>query len=380
MMKRQSGFTLIEIIVVMAIIGLSLALSSDMLLGLLNQYKQQGKIAETNIEGMIGLDLMRQDIERAGYGLPWVIGVAYQEASEAGASAYNDSPNNPPRPIVNGNNTEWAAPGSGVGNSDCLVIKAANVARNDASQKWTYLLTTGTHTWSAADSSAENLQNGDYAIVLTPGTSVNDTRTLVSVGGVWGPQQAGGTFASFLPLAADPQPLFVYGITNSSGGPLRMPFNRADYYIADPMDPSTANSIPARCAPNTSILVKSVIGQGTGALSGRRTDKLPILDCVADMKVIFRLDTNGDGTIDTASDTLIVGGTPLTAQQIRTQVREIRVYILAHEGQKDPTYTQNPTIIPVGDFGLTHNYNLGTNVNYRWKLYTIVVQPKNMRQ
>jgi len=103
------------------------------------------------------------------------------------------------------------------------------------------------------------------------------------------------------------------------------------------------------------------------------------------MKVIFRLDTNGDGTIDRVTDFLNdPSGLPLSAQDIRKQVREIRVYILAHEGEVDKSFTYPTASIRVGDAnidsGLGHTYNLGTYVHYRWKLYTIVVQPKNMRQ
>jgi prepilin-type N-terminal cleavage/methylation domain-containing protein len=101
MINRKTGFTLMELIIVMAILGLVLAATSDTFVGLLRQYKQQGKIAETNIEGIIGLELMRQDVETAGFGLPWVIptGVTYNEA----AVGYNDSPSSPPKAILSDN-------------------------------------------------------------------------------------------------------------------------------------------------------------------------------------------------------------------------------------------------------------------------------------
>ena len=85
-MKRDAGFTLIELLVVMVIMIFALAVTSNMFVGLLNQYKQQSKITETNIQGMVGLELLRQDIERAGYGLPWQTPdpITYSEASVAG--------------------------------------------------------------------------------------------------------------------------------------------------------------------------------------------------------------------------------------------------------------------------------------------------------
>jgi hypothetical protein len=152
-----------------------------------------------------------------------------------------------------------------------------------------------------------------------------------------------------------------------------MPFNRADYYIWRAHTNPAQDEVPDRCAPNTGVLRKAVISHADG---GRR-DVLPLLDCVADLQVIYRRDTDDDGTIDNTTDDI----SALTTQQIRDQVKEIRVYILAHEGQRDVNYTQTPTTIYVGDPGIGggRNFNIGTNVNYRWKLYTLVVKPNNLR-
>jgi hypothetical protein len=113
--------------------------------------------------------------------------------------------------------------------------------------------------------------------------------------------------------------------------------------------------------------------------------ELPLLDCVADMQVIYRRDSNGDGSIDNTTDDI----SALTAQQIRDQVKEVRVYILAHEGQFDRNYTySNSTITipaapdPGAGLGSTFDFNARgiTNwQNYRWKLYTMVVKPNNLR-
>ena len=73
--------------------------------------------------------------------------------------------------------------------------------------------------------------------------------------------------------------------------------------------------IPQACAPNTGILYKATINQSDGAIINQSDGyPLAILDCVADMQVIYRLDTNNDGTIDSPPVNDISG---LTAQQIQ---------------------------------------------------------------
>jgi hypothetical protein len=80
----------------------------------------------------------------------------------------------------------------------------------------------------------------------------------------------------------------------------------------------------------------------------------------------------------------------LSAQEIREQVKEVRVVILAHEGQRDTAYTFPNNTVDTrfdlndgsrldGPFGI--NYDLTTIANYqnyRWKVYRLVVKPKNL--
>jgi hypothetical protein len=58
--------------------------------------------------------------------------------------------------------------------------------------------------------------------------------------------------------------------------------------------------------------MNSLINQTDGV----RGVGMPLLDCVADMQIIFRLDSDGDGDID--SDNVVLNnasGAALTAQQ-----------------------------------------------------------------
>jgi prepilin-type N-terminal cleavage/methylation domain-containing protein len=379
MIKRERGFTLIELLITMVIFILVIAAGSQIFTGLLTQFKQQSKIAETNIEGIVGLEIFRQDIEHAGYGLPWNIpsGVTYSEASSttvcgsANPINYNDAAPNAPRATVSGNN-------NCTNNSDYLVIKAVTVATNDTSSKWTELVYCSTcsttcpspygffsanvcyRDWSP---SAENLTSNDLVTVIYPGATPVTERLLEANSGTFSATSFSSIDSSWLPTGATDNIRIVYGLRGSGNAPQR-PFNRADYYI------STSN-VPQRCAPNTGVLQKATMDYNGGF------NQWPLLDCVADLQMVYRRDTDGDGTVDNTIDDI----SALSAQQIRDQVKEIRVYILAHEGQRDVNYTHTPATIYVGDpaIGGGQNFNIGTNVNYRWKLYTIVVKPNNLR-
>ncbi len=424
MIKRRDGFTLTELMITMVIFVLVIAAASNIFSGLVTQFKQQSKIAETNIEGIAGLELMRFDIEQAGYGLPWNVdangdGFAdadwtnlanYKEAVSTGSpdpANYNDADDatgtggNAPRAIVCDNNV-------GYNNSDYLVIKATNIATNDTAQKWTYIANAGSNNtlMTQFGSSAEDLVDGERVIVTIP--SKDDSQKILLTDDTSGSRKFFASFdtdlttftnnyADLVPFANSYQTHLIYGVDDNTD--LRMPFNRADFFIERP------SSIPSQCAPNTGVLYKTTVNHKDGKLS-----YFPLLDCVADMQITFRLDMNDDGTAATISDAngttinnTTEGVLPANVQEtlnnaalIRQRLKEIRVYILAHEGQKDATYTFNnftgmatcPTCITVGNAAaddnaaLTKDFDLSIIPefrNYRWKVYSMSIIPYNLR-
>lgn len=388
-LPTEKGFTLVELMITMVIFVLVIAAASQIFTGLLTQFKQQSKIAETNIEGIVGLDLLRQDLEHTGLGLPWNIpsGTTYSEASStticgtANPSTYNDSTSNPPRAVISGNN-------NCTNSSDYLVIKAVNVATNDPSSKWTELVYASScaspyssfatnvckRAWSP---STEDLSSSDYVIVVSPGTTSSTERLLNANSGIFTATSLSNINSSWLPTSASDNVRIVYGLRGSGNAPQR-PFNRADYYI------STSN-VPQRCAANTGVLLKATMDYNGGF------NQWPLLDCVADMQVDYWLDADNDGNINWPPSDDISG---LTAVQIRDRVKEIRVYIVAHEGQKDINYDFSmnntreflSTTEILGVNSRTLNFaNLKNQIGnpeykyYRWKIYTIVVKPVNLR-
>ena len=389
---------MVELMITMVIFVLVIAAASNIFSSLLNQFKQQTKIAETNIEGVIGLQILRADIEQAGYGLPFDLdGISYTEAV-GDAADYNDATSNPPRAIVADNN-------NGFNGSDILVVKATNVATNSDSQNWAYISNTGENNimrrWTNSSGLViedENLSSGARVIVLRPmlGTS---RQVLVSSAGTFYARfysNLSNFSDDFEPFANSFETYLVYGI-NKDTDP-RMPFNRADYYVRRP----SVSEMPTRCAPGTGVLYKATVNHNGGGYS-----EMPLLDCAADMQIVLGLDMDENGAVETFT---VPGGVPFTsplaettasiqatladAALLRARLKDVRVYILAQEGQRDTFYTYPEAAVDLADqdLGVIKTFDFSdpngdedtsdeiTNwQNYRWKIFTLVVQPVNLR-
>ncbi len=390
----QTGFTLVELMITMVVFVLAIAAASQIFTGLLTQFKQQSKISETNIERIIGLDILRRDIEHAGYGLPWNGLITYSESS-ANPFSLNDAPSSAPRAIISQDSATYSSPNDIFDGSDYLVIKSVNVARNDTCEKWTYLkfYSPYTTTWTTQ---SENLDSTDRVIVISPGNTELMRHTLVVNGTDFYTTYNDVTTSAWLP-SSNIDTRIVYGINDSSSNLPVRPFNRADYFIQIP------TTMPQQCAIGTGILYKATMDHDTGGT----LNYLPLLDCAADMQVVYGIDTNAtlDDEVNCYADDLssVFVLSPVDAENIRNRVIEVRVYILAHEGQIDRAFSFTPPISPssiqVGEnlpssSGILNCNTGGSSVgrtfdfdligitdweNYRWKVYTIAVKPKNMR-
>jgi hypothetical protein len=185
--------------------------------------------------------------------------------------------------------------------------------------------------------------------------------------------------ANFAPPATPNDPngvrYLVYGLNLNDT--ISRPFNRTDYFIL-------TTNVPSHCAPGTGVLEKATLNQG-----GTGFTFFPIVDCVADFQIVYHLDTDEDGGSDTEVNADGLNG--LTAEQIRDRVKEIRCYILTHEGGLDRSYTYPNDTINVGEIdtdGTTllfgRNFDLSEDIagnwaNYRWKVVSMTVAPKNLK-
>jgi prepilin-type N-terminal cleavage/methylation domain-containing protein len=387
--KSNKGFTLVELVVVMLIFIVVIVLSSQAFEHILTDASQEGKKAESNIQGVVGLELMRTDIEHAGYGLPWVLSTpaTFKEMSSAANSlaagidstTFNDSALTPttidankvPRAFQSGKSTS-----TGI---DYLVVKSVVAGLNGTAKKWAFVKysgTNGANSYIKKWNSADDLASGDNVITINSAQRqliVDSSNKYYYAPTISGTNPV--TVPSGFAPAMNTDIYLTYGVDTVA---LRMPYNRADYYVKVP-----SSGISKRCAPGTGNLYK-----GTTNHTGGGVTQNPLLDCIADMQVVYSLDTNGDGLIDLHVDES--GISQLSAQDIRSQVKEVRVYILTHEGKADRNYSYPSQTITVGEFGSGRTWNENTPThdlstafganwrNYRWKVYKMVVIPRNL--
>lgn len=410
MIKRRryissvQGFSLVELIVSMAVFIVVLIVAAQNFDAIIKSASKYSKSEESNIEGIIGLEMMRHDLEQMGFGLPWSFGVGLDyDESTVSDSTMNDAPSGIPRPFVGYYNFSSAVIG----------VKASTVGTAKASQRWTYIpfqnYSANPYESRPVNLGANTPKKDDKVIALL--TSFN-SYTAASLRIAASDTSAGNKFSikydniqpdnPFRPQS-DQDTLYVYGIAGQETT-LRMPFNRADFFV------EKGTSVPAFCAANTGVLYKATVNHDGVGVEGGGYTKLPLLDCVASMQVVLGWSSNAgtDNVQDSISTysslplsgsgdvvTIAAGAaTPLDAsvikqwladkdaKRIREQLKLVKVYVLAQEGKRDAGYTYPLSSILIGGSGegsLVRTYNLSEEQrHFRWKLYKIIVKPKNL--
>ena len=398
--KNERGFSLVEMLIVLAIFVIVIIITGQSFSLILKSAAKLFKSEESNIQGVVGLETLRHDLNQAGFGLATETGPAYDAEAAAGKSVeLNDPLEGPPRPVAALERVPGGITCNGGASdkpddqgylllpcSDYLTLKATNLGYSPAAHRWNYLVfdehSVTPNEWQ---SSAENLQNGDSVVVLRNWIYANKVySTLEPSSGKFYHTFGKTAFNGFTSAAAST--MNIYGVDT---GTLKMPFNRADYFVAKPSD---ASLMSASCASGTGVLYKATLNQSDGKLT-----YMPLIDCVADMQVVFAWDTDNNGSSDTwtNADGTSKSGPGTGMQQalttnndslssvlnIRNNLKMIKVYILAQDGRRDPEYV-NQDKIRVGDeeSNLINTVDVTTAEfrNYRWKLYRIFASPKNL--
>ena len=374
--RDRCGVTLVELIVAMGIFATAIVGLYTVYDRLLQHQSKEYRLSESEMEMGIAKSLIERDLIMAGYGI-------MDDYSGYSAAAVK---------------TVSAADGGS--NPDILTLRGTALGiGSQAAQKWTSVadVVAGTPSFSVSDDVRENLQTGDRIIITNPsGGTDAKTKTLLTQGASWlfsyvSPTSnpvsvpAGVAYTSLHPgylLYA----LNVPGETDAS-----IPYYTVQYSLGS----MASSTNPYNCAPQTGSLLRAESRTSTTPGSGD-----PVMSCVLDFQVAFGI-TDSTASFD---PTLAVNfpinrwdsgavSAAYSPRELNQRLKQIRVYILIQEGNKDMTYTYvnpdpnaaAPDRIRVGELDLVGGAT-GRDVqltsaqrNYRWRVVTIVVTPRNIR-
>lgn len=340
-MKSERGLSIVELVVTMLIVLLVLSGAYLTYTNLLQGFKQETISVETEIEKLVGMELLRLDLEHAGYGIgdnePYFPIEWYEDASIGNYENYMKSKKLILRSTLNNTNKKtygWLL--FKCSNSQSLKDSIIIDARLDKSNNDVVLL-----------DDKKNIASNSTDLKLTD------------------PCPKEGILLGF-PVDRS--------IVNKSGFDCRHQICHAIEYRL-----SVSNYLKD-CNPNTKNLLRE----------GR-----PILDCVADIRVQYWLDTDQDGKIDKSSfapierdnDQLnklknndfsdLDGDGKITSSEIRKQLKLISIYLLMQDGKKDPAFVFDA---PSGYVETQDNVKLRLPPDfqhYKWKVIKITVKPIN---
>jgi type IV pilus assembly protein PilW len=349
---NKKGVTLIELLVVIAILAVVLAAVFKSYMMILKPQAQQQGIAQTNISNLIGIEILRKDIEMAGFGLPQDMnGNTCSEAvnditftpnpSDLNYNVLSDGDIPPAFTLLDNKSTN-------ADNSDALAIRSSVAALSNASSNWGYIYNDGSD-------SEYNALGGDNSSIDTVHFSILDPTNKLKL--IDGDCQYG----SF------PNPgnkiYMAFGIASSA---LRMPYNRVDYYLYKP-----DSGMPKRCAPGSYELYRAVINQSDG-----KRNPQPLIDCVKNFQIVLGAYNSNTNTVKWYNSTSESG---LTPKILKDNLKQVKVYILYQEGNKDNSYISPSEISDNSTDNMTMSFQIsGDDLHYRWKLLRLVVNPLNI--
>ncbi len=322
------GFSIIELLVSIFITVLILGLAYVLYNSFFKHYKTSSSSLVSQMEDIIGYNIIRLDLEHVGYG------IASDETT----------------PIIKWNSSS----------KELVLHSTLNVSRKETEG---YLIASCSGGSLTIDLDARGDSSAKNATVIRG----NDKTCFATNATI-----SGGSI---------------------SVSPSCSQYNR---YVAFPLPDSFSNkcnkcqclgityklissNLPKFCAPNTNKLQR-VVGDGKGT---------PIINCVSDFKPVFALDTNGDGKPDELKEVL-----PSSNADIRNQLKQINLYILVQEGQKDSSFTYKQVAPCSSGGGMCVVYNdIDPDGNdypvelklpsdykhYRWRVIKISAKPMDLQ-
>ncbi len=406
--RSNNGFSLIEVIIALSLFTVVLMITSSAFNSMLTKGNIVQRSEESNIEGVIGMEIFRHDIAQAGYGL-------FTEFIDSTVSlnppVFNEAINVPantndagaiPRAVVTLDSPVAAGvlPGT-----DYIALKATSLGEGGAdgatavSQLHTYV----TETAVPATLANNQVFNDSVRVIALEeyfdkvSQSVNRKLIMKAIDNYAFKYMQTGDYIDMkgnIIVHSDddnpyrPRPSRRYTLrgiaaTNATAAfSLRAPFNRTDFFVA-------TNEVPAHCAPGTGVLRKGIMTHNDNANSGA-LNPFPILDCVANMQIVLGWNTTDDHTVmdptkfvytDAAATGL--NNYLTSAEEIRKRLRQVRIYILAQDGNQDRNFRNTNNNFRMSDdplvlalVGPNVDLTVPNMVNFRWKLHKIIVNLK----
>ncbi len=337
----RKGFTLVELFVAILIVGIVLGAVYFTYITILKGFWKESSLAESQIETAVGIELIRLDIEHAGYG----IGIDQVDL---------------PVELDRTNNS--------------LIIRSVlnntRLIRDSSGQpvQWSLVECSGAGGAPSVKAGGDvNAISGGAGLVFLGASS----KTFMG-------QTTDGSCPSTGIFVAIP-----YDTSVTSGCGVQF-CNRIKYTLSSNQDLTT-------CNPNTRNLLRAV-GSGSG---------MPLINCVSDVRYTFDVDRDGDGAVDVRDGAFMDAASSLdldldndgsvSAEELRRGLKAVNVYLLVQEGRLDREFkftnhsscSKPPTDIRlsnrcvVTDTGvelyLPQNFN-----NYRWKVIKLTVKPMNL--
>lgn len=331
-MRAQGGFSLVEMMVAGAI---SLMLLAGLISIVISSNRSYGELNKTSRQlenGRYALDLIRKDVEHAGfYGL--LTDIDFYDTPPSSPDSCDedlaDIQANMALPIYGYNGPSGTNP-AGAGCSSELLSDANHLDGTDILViRRTERTSTATGSLNTNRLYLEALPT-DFAsdIVLDTGTVANFTRTLPSG-------------------AAAPLWRFVTHI----------------YYIAPCSVPSSGSTCDANADGGNPIPTLKRLELGSD-LSGPDFEQVPLVEGIEELQIDYARDEDGDGTVDSYT------AAPTASQW--NEVVAVRIHILARNIEPTPGYAVSKV------FNLGIAGTVAKTDEYKRSVFTAVIRAKNI--
>ncbi len=321
---NKKGFTITELLVTLFIIGIVLSAAYITYIRLLKGFKSEKEKIASQIENLVGLEILRLDLEHIGYGIP---------KEETKKLIEWDGSKLILRSTLN--NTNKSTLGYLVGKCTSSQINITYDGREDKTNNYVTIL-------------QDDKSFFDKGTISS--NIINSSKSCTS----------GNIYIAF------PVRKKVYN--GSSNDCQKGLCERITYSLTD-------SNLPDRCNVNTKKLIRRV---GRGNTGGET-----VLSCIADWKITFDIDKNSDGKIDSSEENLDDYSLLSDNTTIRKKLKLINVYMLVQEGRYDPNFEYSNNIKNCGSDKCVSIDNielkLPTDYNhYRWKVLKISVKPMDL--